>query len=38
MALAKADHFNLFITVKEENELHEDEILVDIHRAIQTKL
>ncbi|HEX3008816.1 MAG TPA: hypothetical protein VHO90_14505 [Bacteroidales bacterium] len=38
MTLAKADHFNLFITVKEENELHEDEILVDIQRAIQTKL
>ncbi len=38
MKLQKADHFNLIITVKEENEPHEDEILIDINRAIQTKL
>jgi hypothetical protein len=38
MKLLKTDHFNLFLTVKEENESHEDEILIDINRAIQTKL
>lgn len=38
MKLLKTDHFNLFLTVKEENEGHEEEILVDINRAIQTKL
>lgn len=38
MKLQKTDHFNLFLTVKEENESHEEEILVDINRAIQTKL
>ncbi len=38
MKLLKTDHFNLFLTVKEENETHEEDILVDINRAIQTKL
>lgn len=38
MTLLRADHFNLFIVVNKENELNESEILVDIQRAIQTKL
>jgi hypothetical protein len=38
MKLLRTDHFNLFLTVKEENAEHEEEILVDINRAIQTKL
>jgi hypothetical protein len=38
MRLVRTDHFNLFVGVKEENEAHEDDILVDIQRAVQTKL
>lgn len=38
MRLLRTDHFTLFIAVKEENADNEDEILVDINRAIQTKL
>jgi hypothetical protein len=38
MKLLKTDHFNLILTVKEENESQEEDILIDINRAIQTKL
>jgi hypothetical protein len=38
MQLLRTDHFNLFMVVKEEHAQNEDDILVDINRAIQTKL
>jgi len=38
LKLQRSDHFNLFVTVKEEFENNEDDILIDINRAIQTKL
>lgn len=38
LRLLKTDHFNLFLVVKEEHEQSENEILIDINRAIQTKL
>lgn len=38
MKLQKTDHFNLSLVVKDEYEAQAEEILVDINRAIQTKL
>lgn len=38
LKLLRTDHFNLLLVVKEEHEQNEEDILVDINRAIQTKL
>lgn len=38
LKLQRADHFNLYVTIDEEHRNNEDEIMVDINRAIQTKL
>lgn len=38
LKLLRTDHFNLYLIVNEEHAQNEDEILIDINRAIQTKL